>query len=480
MRKICLLLFISLFASIVAQNKPTTTEPSIEVRAAWLTTNWGLDWPKTKTAEAQKKELEEILDQLQESNFNVVLFQARAQGKAFYRSSIEPVSPYFDNRNDFDPLAFAIEACHARGMECHAWITTFPVDKIKKTKKGVVTEKKPDYYKQSDGYWFLDPGRIETKEHLIFIAKELTKQYDVDGIHLDYIRYPDRAEKYKDDDSYRKSDRTKSKEDWRRDNINSIVSEVYDAVKGIKKWVQVSSAPIGKYKTLRSGADWTAYDSVHQDAAFWMQQGKHDMLFPMMYFEEPDFELYTKQWIDVSGNKPVIPGLAAYKLEKREKDWSVAEIANQIEQTRLLGGAGQAYFRTGQIINNEKGLRNTIDSFYKYPAKLPPLTWLDNQIPQAPTDFKVYRTDDGDLFMSWSPADAENRYTYNIYYGRKDQLNPDRADLLIATNLHQEEYRFPASVGEYGFYYFVTASDRYHNESTSAPSVFFVHSTDIH
>ena len=134
MKKIVLFLFLCLFVLDSAAVKPLKTE----IRAVWLATVYGLDWPRrTATNDASRKlqqqALCEMLDKLQEANFNTVFFQARLRGDVAYRSSIEPFSYVFTGKEGgspgYDPLAFAIEECHKRGMECHAWFVTFPLGK---------------------------------------------------------------------------------------------------------------------------------------------------------------------------------------------------------------------------------------------------------------------------------------------------------------------------------------------------------------
>ena len=104
MRFFKLLALFLLHISVIAQQAPAT-----EVRAAWITTNWGLDWPtQGASVQVQKNELIKILDQLKAQNLNTVLFQVRAQGGVFYRSKIEPLSPFFNHATTFDPMAFAV------------------------------------------------------------------------------------------------------------------------------------------------------------------------------------------------------------------------------------------------------------------------------------------------------------------------------------------------------------------------------------
>lgn len=472
---------LTFFAVILFTGLLHAHEPATEIRAVWLTTNWGLDWPKKgKSVEEQKRELLTILDEFQKDNFNVVLFQVRAQGQVFYKSNLERMSPYFNSGNGFDPLAFTIKAAHERNMECHAWITTFPVEKAKVSKRGVLLEKRPIFYKYVNNHWFLDPGRPETRDKLVLIAKELVTNYDIDGLHLDYIRYPDNPKQFDDNDTYKLYGKGKEKAQWRRDNVSKIVFDIYDTVKATKNWVQVSSAPIGKYKAIKRHDGWTAYESVLQDAGYWMREGKHDILFPMMYTKGNEFYPYVDKWLETSNDRYIVPGLGAYQMEESERNWEVGDITDQMTFTRTKEVQGQAYFRAGQILNDKKGIRGSIRSFYKYPAKLPPLKWLSDKEPNHPEQFQVFKDDKGQLVLQWTAPDNDDRYTYNLYFSDQANLDTTDAEGLLVTNLHRNQFTFPASVGEYGFYYFVTASDRYHNESQPAESVFFVHSEDIH
>lgn len=472
---------LSLFAALLLCSQTAAQEPATEIRAVWLTTNWGLDWPKKgKSVEEQKQELLAILDEFQKDHFNVVLFQVRAQGQVFYKSLIEKMSPYFNSKDGFDPLKFVIEAAHERNMECHAWITTFPVEKVKLSKWGKLLEKRPDYYKQVDDRWFLDPGRPETRDRLVLIAKEIVTGYDVDGLHLDYIRYPDNPKTFDDKNTYRLYGKGKDKTQWRRDNVTKIVFDIYDAVKSVKDWVQVSSSPLGKYKAIKRNDGWTAYESVLQDAGYWISEGKQDLLFPMMYGRGNDFFPYVDEWLATSNGRHIIPGLGAYQMEENERNWGVKELTDQMTFTREKEVQGQAYFRANQVLNNKKGLRDAIQALYKYPAKLPAMTWLSDSIPSHPLKFEVYKDEDNNLVMKWQAPDNNGRYTYNVYFGNEDDLDHTNAAGILVANLHRTEFSFPASVGEYGFYYFVTASDRYHNESESAESIYFVHSEEEH
>ena len=115
---------------------PLYTPKKHEVRAVWLTTFRGLDWPTTQIKDEadiakQKKELTDILDQLHKVHINTVIFQTRVRGNLIYPSDIEiwceSLTGKAGGNPGYDPLAFAIEECHKRGMELHAWMVSVPL-----------------------------------------------------------------------------------------------------------------------------------------------------------------------------------------------------------------------------------------------------------------------------------------------------------------------------------------------------------------
>ena len=236
------------------------TAPKYEIRAAWLTTLGGMDWPSAKAVSAsgikkQQEELCHILDELQQANFNTVLFQTRLRGDVIYPSQFEPFAESLtgtEGKNPgYDPLRFAIEECHKRGMELHAWIVAIPIGNTRQVRtfgKNALTRKHPSLCKQFNGSWYLDPGNPETDDYLANIVREIVSGYDVDGIHLDYIRYPEQGERFPDQSTYRKYGKKQDLKQWRRNNITRIVRRIYTETKSLKPWVKVSSSPIGKYR----------------------------------------------------------------------------------------------------------------------------------------------------------------------------------------------------------------------------------------
>ncbi len=481
MNKIYWLICISLFFVVqVYANDP----PSTEVRAVWLTTNYGLDWPKNRTdVDVQKRELIKILDDLKKFNFNTVFFQTRTRGEVLYQSVIEPLSSVVatakPGQSAFDPLLFAIEECHKRGLACHAWIVTYPLGSNRHVQglgQRSVVRKQSSIALRYKNEWFLDPGNPKTDDYLISIVNEIVSNYDVDGVHFDYIRYPVNTTRFADRAMFSKHGNGKNLSDWRRENINRFVAKMYDSVKSIKPWVQVSSSPLGRYRPLNNKHDgWNAYETVLQDAGQWMMSGNHDAIYPMMYYRNQLFYPFADDWVLHGNNRIVVPGLGVYQM--LELKWPKEDIVNQIDYTREKKMSGQAYFRTENVLSNLKGILFSINDYYKYPAKLPPMAWLSDTIPGAPYDLTA-ETVNGIFQLKWKSGKNE-RTTYTIYKSASENFDTENAANIVATGVRETIYEFYVENSDNAFYYFVTSSDAYNNESVICHPAFYYHSQTI-
>lgn len=175
--------------------------PKHEVRAVWLTTIGGIDWPhsyaqSSYSAEKQKKELTDILDRLQQAKINTVLFQTRVRGTMIYPSAYEPwdgcLSGFPGRSPGYDALQFAIDQCHKRGMELHAWVVTIPVGKWNALGCKTLRQKMPKLIKKigaDGGYNDFMPG-VEVG-YAFFLGKSVTLEpaiyYDQSfKKHVDY------------------------------------------------------------------------------------------------------------------------------------------------------------------------------------------------------------------------------------------------------------------------------------------------------
>ena len=458
----------------------SAAQPKHEIRATWITTLGGMDWPRQKATSAegirrQKQELCQILDQLKEANFNTVLLQTRLRGDLIYPSAIETFPESLTGRTGrnpgYDPLAFAIEECHKRGMELHAWIVTIPAGNNRQVKflgKHSIVRKNRKICKQHEGAWYLDPGHPETADYLASIVREIVTRYDVDGVHFDYIRYPENARRFPDKDTHRKYGKGKDLKQWRRENITSIVRRLHTEVKQLKPWVKVSSSPVGKYRdTSRySSYGWNAYETVHQDAQDWMKEGIHDALFPMMYFKDNHFYPFALDWKENDHGRWVVPGLGIYFLSPRERDWPLDEVSRQLFFTRQQGLAGHAFFRNKFLLDNVKGILTELKTeFYTAPALVPPMVWQDSIAPTAPASPVHESLPDGSIKLAWS-ASKDNHdlpVVYHLYASNVYPVDTDNAQNLFLTHLKENEIRLDSKHAE--LFFAVTSADRYGNES---------------
>jgi len=484
MKPLLTLLFFCLSQLLLAQ-------PKLEIRAVWLTVNYGLDWPEKpfqneKDIEKQKKDLNQILDKLQKTHINMVFLQTRIRGDVIYPSKIEPRSEYVKSNDataDYDPLQFAVEACHQRGIECHAWFVVYPMGTVAKNKKPNRTStalNRNHLIKTFKKNVYLDPGNPQTNVYILSLIKEIVSNYDIDGIHLDYIRYPEVAADFPDKDTFLQYGYGKNKEDWRRENINHLVYAVYDMVKSLKPWVQVSSSVVGMYKDIpgESRRHWTAYSSVFQDPVDWLKKGKQDFIVPMTYYSGMLFYPFVEDWVSRSNDRFIIPGLGAFQMDQRESRWEPSILYDQIKFSREAKTQGNAFFRAAYLVNNSKGFDSELCSnFYKLPALLPPLTWLSGAIPEPPPSLSAYAINGSSLHLEWNKAPEKDNQPvfYNLYRSETFPVDTQNPVNLIAVRLTDNQYQLPIDNHiETGYYYVVTGFDRYHNESVCSTPVYFV------
>lgn len=423
--KILLLILIivtSVFASANAKR---------ETRAVWLSTNYRLDWPPhTYDQNEQKEALERIFDNIKRKNLNTVYFQVRSNGMVMFDSEFEPFCNYFTGRMDdkpfYDPLKLAINLAKERGLELHAWVNVMRVfsteDEVVKRHPKHVLSRHPEWAKQwregnREQYW-LDPGLPEVREYLIKVFTDLVTKYDIDGLQLDFARYP--GKEFNDGNTYRLYGKGKPRDQWRRDNITALVTELYDTVKNIKPYVKLGATPIGIYEDLPDAQGWDAYTNVFQDSREWLRLGKLDYLAPQVYWpfkDNPNFGSLAKDWQKSANGRSVVIGLAAYKPEV------LSEIERQIEFTRSIGADGVAFFRYGNIEHKR------FASFEEkaFPAAMP---WIDDVRPQAPLALhsEVADTNMSLIRLSWEGKRQKNLDYYSIYL-----LNDDGSETLFET-----------------------------------------------
>lgn len=431
--------------------------PKYEYRAVWLTTVENLDWPKTMVKSSsdipkQKKELIVLLDSLKGLNVNTVMLQTRVRGDVIYPSSIEPFSHVLtgvEGRSPgYDPLAFAIEECHKRGMQLHAWIVTMPLGKdehIRRQGKLALSRKSKELCTHYKGEWFMEPGNPAVAPYLVNLVREIVSGYDVDGVHFDYIRYPDRTKGYPDAVLHRKYGKGRTLAAWRRDNITAIASALYRCVKELKPWVRVSCAPLGKYNNLARyrSLGWDAYNAVYQDAQAWVRDGIMDALFPMIYFDGNNFYPFVLDWQENSCGRHIVPGIGIYRLMKQYGGWPQIEIERQLNTSRSAGTAGTAMFRVEQLLALGAPVYSRV---YAAPALVPPMDWAGNA-PVSPSGLKALRDRNG-ISVEWDRMDAEDGFPsirYNVYGSLDSVVDIDNIGNLLSSAVDTTSFRWNCS-----------------------------------
>lgn len=442
--------------------------PKYEVRAVWLTTIGGIDWPHSyaqseRSAEKQKEELRAILDRLQKANINTVLLQTRIRATTIYPSQYEPwdgcLSGFPGKSPGYDALQFAIDECHKRGMEVHAWVVTIPVGKWNSYGCRQLRKRFPRLIKRIDQDGYMDPEATQTGCYLAEMCREIVQRYDVDGIHLDYIRYPETW-------------KFRIGKDQARGNITRIVEKIHQAVKKEKPWVKMSCSPIGKFDDLSRywSHGWNAYTKVAQDAQAWLKDGLMDELFPMMYFRGDQFFPFAIDWKEHSYGKIIAPGLGIYFLDPKEGKWNISDITSELYHLRNIG-EGHAFFRNKFLLDNHQGVYDFVTAhFNRYPALVPPMTWESNKRPQQPVTLRI-EENEGTTTLRWDNSLQYEDGTAiktpsiynNVYASKEYPVDVHDARNLILTRTTRRQ--LTTRTGNTPTYYAVTTTDGFGNES---------------
>ena len=442
-------------------------QPKYEVRAVWLTTIGGIDWPATYAHDGmgvsqQQRQLTDMLDRLQAAHVNTVLLQTRIRATTIYPSQVEPwdgcLSGQPGKSPGYDALQFAIDECHRRGMELHAWVVTIPVGKWNSYGCRRLQQQYGRLIRKIGDEGYMNPESPITADYIAGICEEITRHYDIDGIHLDYIRYP---------------------ETWRgskqKEHITRIVKTIHQRVKALKPWVKLSCSPLGKYDNLTRyhSRGWNALRTVAQDAQQWMRDGLMDQLYPMMYFAGNGFYPFAIDWQEQAAGRTVVSGLAVYMLDPAEGKWKLPELQRQLSVTRQIG-LGHCYFRAKFLLDNQKGIYDFAQYFDRQPALVPPMTWAGRQPPAPPRQVIVRPTADGDS-LAWSGARDRSGgpyLLYNVYASHRQPVDISNPANLVAARLTQTKLLVPppatTAALQAPLYYAVTAVDRYGSESTTA------------
>ncbi len=411
--KILSALFFLIPATLFAANEvyratiATLPEPAREFRAAWLTvvaTNQ--DWPSEPglPVAQQKAELIALLDRAAELHFNAIIFQVRPACDAMYASQIEPWSDRITGTMGrapqpfYDPLAFAIEEAHKRGMELHAWFNPFRARHrfVKSIAPNHISRTHPELVRQYGDQFWLDPGEPAVRDYVLRVVMDVVRRYDVDGVTFDdyFYPYPDKDSAghrldFPDYATWKKYGVPfgYTHDDWRRNNVNQFVQKVYLSIKATKPWVKFGVSPFGVwrpgYPSQVKGLD--TYAEIYADSRRWLNEGWLDYFAPQLYWpidqRAQSFPTLLQWWREQNTKgRHVWPTLADYLVGGT---FSMEEIPRQIQIVRQQSDAGEIHFHL-RSVTDDSSLAEAVHNEYAQPAFVPPSPWLDSIPPDKP------------------------------------------------------------------------------------------------
>ncbi|MBU1706019.1 family 10 glycosylhydrolase, partial [Patescibacteria group bacterium] len=317
---------------------------------------------------------------------------------------------------------------------------------------------------RSDGrpaYW-LDPGLPEVRNHLVLLITELVRKYDLNGVQLDFIRYPNGE--FNDEGSYSVYGAGKSRDDWRRENLTLLVDSLYKNIKRVNPFVKVGATPIGIYKNIPGAEGMEGFNDVFQDSRLWLEKGIVDYLVPQIYwaFEgNPKFDKLVEDWTKNSYGRNVVIGLALYKPEVMKV------YLKSIETSREFKASGIAFFR----YSNTRDLPVPIFPHKTFPADM---NWIDASSPSQPQDlaFQIIDEKQNKIKLNWSLPPGISKYNdieyFAIYNLENEEDMPGSDKLLKILPAERNQLTFSIKYPEKINYYLTMSSvDELWNESPS-------------
>ena len=317
-----LLIATGSFLNSKAQNSVSPFVPQYEFRGVWIATVANIDWPPKGmvNAESQKAEFIRQLDMHKKNGMNAIVVQVRPAADAFYPSPYEPWSQWLTGVQGkppspyYDPLQFMIEEAHKRGMEFHAWCNPYRADfnigasSIAPTH---ITRQRPEWFLTYGDKKYFDPANKDAQQFVVKVISDIVSRYDIDAIHMDDYFYPYRIarKEFPDGATYRKSGSALNKDDWRRSNVDSVISMLSTAIKKIKPYCKFGISPFSVWRNQNmdpvgsdSKAAQTNYDDLYADILLWLRKGWIDYVRPNFMLRSETIKLHLKNcWIGGAG-----------------------------------------------------------------------------------------------------------------------------------------------------------------------------------
>lgn len=434
--------------------------PDREFRGVWIATVANKDWPSAPglSVAQQKTELISLLDTAARLKLNAIIFQVRPDSDAFYDSTIEPWSEYLTGVQGrapqpyYDPLAFAIEEAHRRGMELHAWFNPFRVrlSTAPSTAPNDVARTHPEWVRHYGGELWLDPGDPAVRDYVLRVIMDVVKRYDVDGVQFDDYFYPYPVSSargaeisFPDEETWvRFGERSGlSRDDWRRRNIDEFIQNVYQNIKAAKPWVKFGVSPFGIWQPgfPPQIKGFNSYAKLCSDSRLWLINGWLDYLSPQLYWsmDSPaqSFPVLLDWWEhqNVRG-RHLWPGLAAYHLP-------AAEIARQVRFIHTQPAAtGEIFFEMRNFQQNP-ALAAAVSAEFSQPALVPASPWLDSGPPAKP---QITAHEERGLWVfQWTAFGASSTAKWVLQYRG---LDGQWRTLLFPANQASQSFAFPPQI----------------------------------
>lgn len=412
--------------------------PKREMRGVWLATVWGIDWPSVSGTSAevrsrQKAEMSALLDRCEAMNLTTVFFQVRGMGDVMYKSELEPWSSFVSGRRGtspgWDPLAYVVEECHRRGLECYAWINPF------RWSSGTDYNSAPDKRWKEKGwllnygkYTVFNPGLEEVREHIVDICREIVEGYAVDGIVFDDYFYPNRIPETKEAADYQlwqSQSPWMSFGDWRRANVHKTVADVHSMIADTRPEVRFGISPAGvAAKAGTSSKKWGTepvdvkaddwqYSEIYSDPLGWLYQRTVDFISPQIYWPTTHATAPygpLAQWWSNTANLygcHLYCSMTLAPLDKRNTIAERTELLKQVDTNRLTSVDGTQ----GTVLYSAKFIHklapDLTKSHFRTKVLSPQLRRVsavaaDAELPSAPKGLKLR----GNL-LQWSDEESE-------------------------------------------------------------------------
>ena len=495
LRFLLALLFVVLTSCSTLRKTPTPTvqtgkEAKREFRGAWIQTAFQGEY-KNMTPIEMKRSFIRKLNYLQACGINAIIFQVRPEADAFYKSKLEPWSRFFTGEQglapagDFDPMEFLIRECHKRNMEFHAWLNPYRASTAGQTKfaKGHVYHKHPSWFVTYNKQILFDPGIPACRQFICQVVRDIVTRYDVDAIHMDdyFYPYPAAGMPFPDDKSFAKYGLKKGytpsqRNDWRRENVNTLIRELKRTILLTKPWVRFGISPFGIYRNKKSTPDGSGsntnglqnYDDLYADVTKWVKQGWIDYNMPQIYWEighpAADYITLIKWWNKNAYDRHLYIGQDVARTMK------IDQLTRKMRYERGLSKVkGNCFWPANEILWNNHGVADSLKQHYhRYPALIPAYTHLHNRAPKEVKKLKTRWTQHGFL-LQWEAEQSANNpelASYFVIYRFKDNEPIDIGDpSKIVTTTRETSYLLPYEKGKVKYKYVVTAVDRFHNEN---------------